>query len=138
MSLEVVTALEKEELPVLVHCSDGWDRTPQVVTLAKIILDSHYRTIEVSSATHMPSETSLIRASGSQPNFHTGHLVESQRLPTYGNGSLYPDHLSNLANFSWSQGGRITEVSLYIDVFVSVSLDNLLDLKFAVNCYGSN
>lgn len=46
VSLEVVTALEKEELPVLVHCSDGWDRTPQVVTLAKIILDSHYRTIE--------------------------------------------------------------------------------------------
>ena len=60
VSLEVVTALEKEELPVLVHCSDGWDRTPQVVALAKIILDSHYRTIEVSSAAHMPSEISLI------------------------------------------------------------------------------
>ncbi|CAL2037101.1 unnamed protein product [Caenorhabditis brenneri] len=31
---------------VLVHCSDGWDRTTQVTTLAKIILDEHYRTIE--------------------------------------------------------------------------------------------
>ncbi|CAI2347968.1 unnamed protein product [Caenorhabditis sp. 36 PRJEB53466] len=32
--------------PVLVHCSDGWDRTTQVTTLAKIMLDAHYRTLE--------------------------------------------------------------------------------------------
>nr|XP_032526415.1 myotubularin-related protein 3 isoform X2 [Danaus plexippus plexippus] len=32
--------------PVLVHCSDGWDRTPQLVAAAQIILDPHYRTIE--------------------------------------------------------------------------------------------
>ncbi|ULU01379.1 hypothetical protein L3Y34_001609 [Caenorhabditis briggsae] len=31
---------------VLVHCSDGWDRTTQVTTLAKIMLDEHYRTVE--------------------------------------------------------------------------------------------
>eukprot|EP00666_Eupelagonemidae_sp_cell4sb_P009933 gene9933-20392_t len=29
----------------LVHCSDGWDRTAQVVSLAKILLDPYYRTI---------------------------------------------------------------------------------------------
>ncbi|GMR41607.1 hypothetical protein PMAYCL1PPCAC_11802 [Pristionchus mayeri] len=31
---------------VLIHCSDGWDRTTQLVTLAKILVDPHYRTIE--------------------------------------------------------------------------------------------
>lgn len=31
---------------VLVHCSDGWDRTPQIVSLVKIILDPFYRTFE--------------------------------------------------------------------------------------------
>jgi hypothetical protein len=31
---------------VLVHCSDGWDRTSQVVSLSMILLDAHYRTIE--------------------------------------------------------------------------------------------
>lgn len=31
---------------VLVHCTDGWDRTSQVVSLAKMQLDAHYRTIE--------------------------------------------------------------------------------------------
>ena len=29
---------------VLLHCSDGWDRTPQVSCLAQLLLDGHYRT----------------------------------------------------------------------------------------------
>lgn len=32
--------------PVLVHCSDGWDRTPQIVSAAQLILDPYYRTIQ--------------------------------------------------------------------------------------------
>ena len=32
---------------VLVHCSDGWDRTAQIVSLAQIIMDPFYRTVKV-------------------------------------------------------------------------------------------
>ncbi|CAH0713987.1 unnamed protein product, partial [Brenthis ino] len=32
--------------PVLVHCSDGWDRTPQLVAAAQVMLDPHYRTLQ--------------------------------------------------------------------------------------------
>ena len=31
---------------VIVNCSDGWDRTPQLICLTKIILDPFYRTFE--------------------------------------------------------------------------------------------
>ena len=31
---------------VIINCSDGWDRTPQIVSLTKILLDPYYRTIE--------------------------------------------------------------------------------------------
>lgn len=31
---------------VVVHCSDGWDRTAQTCSLAALLLDSYYRTIE--------------------------------------------------------------------------------------------
>eukprot|EP01062_Namystynia_karyoxenos_P054431 TRINITY_DN4482_c0_g1_i2.p1 TRINITY_DN4482_c0_g1~~TRINITY_DN4482_c0_g1_i2.p1 ORF type:complete len:744 (+),score=166.29 TRINITY_DN4482_c0_g1_i2:86-2233(+) len=31
---------------VVVHCSDGWDRTSQLVALASALLDPYYRTIE--------------------------------------------------------------------------------------------
>jgi len=44
-ALSVVRWSEKG-LPVLVHCSDGWDRTSQVVALAQVMLDPYFRTIE--------------------------------------------------------------------------------------------
>lgn len=31
---------------VLVHCSDGWDRTSQIVSLAQIMMDPYFRTRE--------------------------------------------------------------------------------------------
>eukprot|EP01079_Euglenida_sp_SAG-EU17-18_P010150 gene10150-1833_t len=31
---------------LLVHCTDGWDRTPQICTLVQLMLDPYYRTIE--------------------------------------------------------------------------------------------
>ncbi|XP_053313217.1 myotubularin-related protein 4 isoform X2 [Spea bombifrons] len=42
----VANAVDRDGRPVLVHCSDGWDRTPQIVSLAKILLDPYYRTLE--------------------------------------------------------------------------------------------
>ncbi|CAD5114829.1 DgyrCDS3867 [Dimorphilus gyrociliatus] len=36
----------KSGTSVLVHCSDGWDRTAQTCALASLILDPYYRTIE--------------------------------------------------------------------------------------------
>ncbi|KAI3748540.1 hypothetical protein L6452_11679 [Arctium lappa] len=35
-----------ESASMLVHCSDGWDRTTQLVALASLLLDPYYRTID--------------------------------------------------------------------------------------------
>jgi hypothetical protein len=37
--------LVEEGYPVLLHCSDGWDRTAQLSSLSLLLLDSYYRTI---------------------------------------------------------------------------------------------
>ncbi|OQS05387.1 hypothetical protein THRCLA_02471 [Thraustotheca clavata] len=41
----IAQILHEEGASVLVHCSDGWDRTPQLCGIAELILDPHYRTI---------------------------------------------------------------------------------------------
>lgn len=35
-----------EQLSVLVHCSDGWDRTSQLTSLSMLLLDDYYRTLD--------------------------------------------------------------------------------------------
>jgi hypothetical protein len=35
-----------QRINCLVHCSDGWDRTSQLCSLAQIIIDPYYRTIK--------------------------------------------------------------------------------------------
>lgn len=42
----LTTAIERDARPAMVHCSDGWDRTPQIVALAELLLDPYYRTVE--------------------------------------------------------------------------------------------
>jgi hypothetical protein len=44
-AVEVSEALHKGEA-VLLHCSDGWDRTSQLASIAQILLDPYYRTFK--------------------------------------------------------------------------------------------
>lgn len=39
-----IAKLVSEGNNVLIHCSDGWDRTPQLVATSQVLLDPYYRT----------------------------------------------------------------------------------------------
>ncbi|KAK7236286.1 phosphatidylinositol-3,5-bisphosphate 3-phosphatase [Aureococcus anophagefferens] len=43
--VHVVDAVARHGVPVLVHCSDGWDRTPQLTAGSMLLMDPFYRTI---------------------------------------------------------------------------------------------
>jgi len=45
-SITVVKALEDNGLSVLTHCSDGWDRTAQMCSMAMLLMDPYYRTLD--------------------------------------------------------------------------------------------
>ena len=42
---QIYHSIKDEEKMVLIHCSDGWDRTSQLSALSQIFLDKYYRTL---------------------------------------------------------------------------------------------
>uniref|UniRef100_A0A8D0HAL0 phosphatidylinositol-3,5-bisphosphate 3-phosphatase n=1 Tax=Sphenodon punctatus TaxID=8508 RepID=A0A8D0HAL0_SPHPU len=45
-AVRIADRIESGKTSVVVHCSDGWDRTAQLTALAMLMLDSYYRTIK--------------------------------------------------------------------------------------------
>ncbi|KCV72865.1 hypothetical protein H696_00438 [Fonticula alba] len=45
-AVTIADHLNRDAYPVLVHCSDGWDRTSQLCALSMLLLDPEYRTIQ--------------------------------------------------------------------------------------------
>lgn len=39
-------AVAEKGISILIHCSDGWDRTAQVCSIASVLLDPYYRTLK--------------------------------------------------------------------------------------------
>ncbi|KAG5837119.1 myotubularin-related protein 2-like [Anguilla anguilla] len=44
-ALRIADKVESGKTSVVVHCSDGWDRTAQLTSLSLLMLDSHYRSL---------------------------------------------------------------------------------------------
>lgn len=42
----IVDLVHVQSKTVLIHCSDGWDRTPQLTATSMLCLDPYYRTLE--------------------------------------------------------------------------------------------
>jgi len=42
----VVSLIHQDKRSVLIHCSDGWDRTAQLTSLSMLMLDGYYRTLK--------------------------------------------------------------------------------------------
>ncbi|TTE96761.1 Myotubularin-related protein 1 [Bagarius yarrelli] len=45
-AVRIADRIESGKSSVVVHCSDGWDRTPQLTSLAMLMLDSYYRSLK--------------------------------------------------------------------------------------------
>lgn len=44
-AVQIASLLDESRCVVAVHCSDGWDRTSELVALAQLMLDPYYRTL---------------------------------------------------------------------------------------------
>jgi myotubularin-related protein 1/2 len=72
----LVVAMGVDRISCLVHCSDGWDRTTQLVSLAALLLDPYYRTIAGFSVL---VEREWVRM-GHQFSERSGHRIYSSHV----------------------------------------------------------
>ena len=45
-SFKIYNSIHNDKNTVLIHCSDGWDRTAQLSSTSQLLLDKYYRTLE--------------------------------------------------------------------------------------------
>lgn len=45
-AVEIVRLVKEQKTSVLIHCSDGWDRTAQLTSLVQLMMDPYYRTVQ--------------------------------------------------------------------------------------------
>ncbi|CAI5734541.1 unnamed protein product [Peronospora farinosa] len=44
-AVEIARIVKEQKSSVLIHCSDGWDRTAQLTSLTELLIDPYYRTV---------------------------------------------------------------------------------------------
>ena len=44
-AVRIIDLMDQQKTSVLIHCSDGWDRTPQLSSLSQLCMDPYYRTL---------------------------------------------------------------------------------------------
>jgi len=68
---------------VMVHCSDGWDRTPQICAIAQILLDPYFRTIEGFEVLIEKDFCSFGHKFGQRLGHCSGDHSDSERSPVF-------------------------------------------------------
>lgn len=84
-----VQAVAEEGVSVLVHCSDGWDRTAQVCSVACVLLDPFYRTLR---GLMVDTEPFAFLYLSDSVELHPSRLNVSVTKPF---GTLYHIHISD-------------------------------------------
>ena len=92
-SNRVVELVTREQVGVLIHCSDGWDRTAQLCSLAQMCIDPYYRTIQGLQVRHLYSYSVLCL--GHYALLHPQALIEKDWL---GFGHKFKDRCAHSTN----------------------------------------
>ena len=81
-SLEIATKLS-ENKSVLIHCSDGWDRTAQLSATSQLLIDPYYRTIKGFAVLIEKDWLSFGHQFGLRNGIYLTEQKEDQRSPIF-------------------------------------------------------
>ena len=79
-AVKVAEVIERQRSSVLVHCTDGWDRTAQLTALAMLMLDPFYRTIEGFEVRYPPDPSTHVFYSTSDLKYRIHSIYTCRTL----------------------------------------------------------
>ncbi|CAL1590756.1 unnamed protein product [Knipowitschia caucasica] len=126
-AVKVADKLESGKTSVVVHCSDGWDRTSQLTSLAMLMLDSHYRTIQGFQVLVEKEWISFGHKFSSRVGHGEDNHSSSERSPLF----------VQFVDCVWQMTRQFPSAFEFNELFLITVLDHLYSCLFGTFLYNS-
>ncbi|KAM9274027.1 myotubularin isoform 5-T7 [Morus bassanus] len=126
-AIQVADKVSSERSSVLVHCSDGWDRTAQLTSLAMLMLDSYYRTIEGFEVLVQKEWISFGHKFASRIGHGDKNHADADRSPIF----------LQFIDCVWQMSKQFPTAFEFNEQFLITILDHLYSCRFGTFLYNS-
>ncbi|XP_003747234.1 myotubularin-related protein 2 [Galendromus occidentalis] len=126
-AVKIAYKVEGSRSSVLVHCSDGWDRTSQLTSLAMLLLDPYYRTVKGYQVLIEKEWCSFGHMFGTRYGHGVDHYSDSDRSPVF----------VQFVDCTWQVMKQFQNAFEFNENFLVTILDHLYSCLFGTFLYNS-
>ncbi|XP_059398741.1 myotubularin-related protein 2-like isoform X2 [Carassius carassius] len=127
-AVRIADRIESGKTSVVVHCSDGWDRTAQLTSLAMLMLDAHYRSLTGFQVLLEKEWLSFGHRFASRVGHGDGNHANSERSPLF----------VQFIDCVWQMTRQFPSAFEFNEVFLITVLDHLYSCLFGTFLYNSD
>ncbi|XP_039531879.1 myotubularin-related protein 1b isoform X1 [Pimephales promelas] len=126
-AVRIADRIESGKTSVVVHCSDGWDRTAQLTSLAMLMLDAHYRSLRGFQVLLEKEWLSFGHRFASRVGHGDGNHANSERSPLF----------VQFIDCVWQMTRQFPSAFEFNELFLVTVLDHLYSCLFGTFLYNS-
>ncbi|XP_043077722.1 myotubularin-related protein 1b isoform X2 [Puntigrus tetrazona] len=126
-AVRIADRIESGKTSVVVHCSDGWDRTAQLTSLAMLMLDAHYRSLRGFQVLLEKEWLSFGHRFTSRVGHGDGNHANSERSPLF----------VQFIDCVWQMTRQFPSAFEFNELFLITVLDHLYSCLFGTFLYNS-
>uniref|UniRef100_A0A671LDI6 phosphatidylinositol-3,5-bisphosphate 3-phosphatase n=1 Tax=Sinocyclocheilus anshuiensis TaxID=1608454 RepID=A0A671LDI6_9TELE len=126
-AVRIADRIESGKTSAVVHCSDGWDRTAQLTSLAMLMLDAHYRSLRGFQVLLEKEWLSFGHRFASQVGHGDGNHANSERSPLF----------VQFIDCVWQMARQFPSAFEFNELFLITVLDHLYSCLFGTFLYNS-
>ncbi|XP_067280487.1 myotubularin-related protein 1b isoform X4 [Pseudorasbora parva] len=126
-AVRIADRIESGKTSVVVHCSDGWDRTAQLTSLAMLMLDAHYRSLKGFQVLLEKEWLSFGHRFASRVGHGDGNHANSERSPLF----------VQFIDCVWQMTRQFPSAFEFNELFLITVLDHLYSCLFGTFLYNS-